>query len=65
MLPTNFHISACTFADIQVKEPDPESLTKKVKTYLPPRFMSVKEAATQLMELVRCDMPKSMRIFIF
>lgn len=38
--------------DIQVKEPTPESIIKKMKTYLPPRFMSVKEAASQLLELV-------------
>ncbi|XP_063235596.1 diphthine methyl ester synthase isoform X2 [Bacillus rossius redtenbacheri] len=38
--------------DIQVKEPTPESLTRKTKTYLPPRFMSVGEAAHQLLEII-------------
>ncbi|KAL1122663.1 hypothetical protein AAG570_002990 [Ranatra chinensis] len=39
--------------DIKVKEPTPESLTKKKKDYLPPLFMSVSDAAEQLMEIVK------------
>ncbi|XP_065221650.1 diphthine methyl ester synthase [Planococcus citri] len=39
--------------DIQVKEPTPDSLTKKIKQYLPPRFMSVKEASHQLMQILQ------------
>lgn len=45
-------LKSSLFLDIQVKEPTPESIIKKMKTYLPPRFMSVKEAASQLLELV-------------
>jgi diphthamide biosynthesis methyltransferase len=30
-----------------------ESLTKKRKEYQPPRFMSVNEAAEQLLEIIR------------
>jgi len=41
------------FIDIRVKEPTLESLTKKTKEYQPPRFMSVSEAAEQLLEIVR------------
>ncbi|KAK7870954.1 hypothetical protein R5R35_012169 [Gryllus longicercus] len=37
--------------DIKVKEPTLESLTKKVKEYMPPRFMSVSEAADQLLKI--------------
>lgn len=37
--------------DIQVKEPTLESLTKKTRQYLPPRFMSVSQAAEQLVEI--------------
>lgn len=37
--------------DIQVKEPTLESLTKKVRQYLPPRFMSASQAAEQLVEI--------------
>ena len=43
----------CVRPDIQVKEPTPDSLTKKQKSYLPPRFMSVSEAAKQLLTLVQ------------
>jgi diphthine synthase len=39
--------------DIHVKEPTLESLTKKKKEYQPPRFMSVSEAAVQLLEIIR------------
>lgn len=38
--------------DIKVKEPTLESILKKRKEYMPPRFMSVNEAADQLMEIV-------------
>nr|XP_018900760.1 PREDICTED: diphthine methyl ester synthase [Bemisia tabaci] len=38
--------------DIQVKEPTLESLTKKVKQYLPPRFMSTSEAAKQILQII-------------
>ncbi|XP_043255186.1 diphthine methyl ester synthase [Colletes gigas] len=36
--------------DIKVKEPTPETITKKKKEYMQPRFMSVSEAAGQLIE---------------
>lgn len=39
--------------DIRVKEPTLESLTKKKKEYQPPHFMSVSEAAGQLLEIIR------------
>lgn len=35
--------------DIKVKEPTMESLMKKKREYMPPRFMSVAEASTQLL----------------
>lgn len=38
--------------DIKVKEPTLESMTKKKKEYMPPKFMSVSEAASQLCEIV-------------
>jgi len=38
--------------DIQVKEPTWESLTKKIKEYQPPRFMTVKEACSQLLKII-------------
>ncbi|KAL0270419.1 UNVERIFIED_CONTAM: hypothetical protein PYX00_007834 [Menopon gallinae] len=38
--------------DIKVKEPTIESLCKKEKKYLPPRFMSVNDAASQLLEII-------------
>ncbi|KAJ9596950.1 hypothetical protein L9F63_012020 [Diploptera punctata] len=38
--------------DIKVKEPTLESLCKKKKEYLPPRFMSVSEAAEQLLKII-------------
>lgn len=38
--------------DIRVKEPTLESLTKKKREYQPPRFMSVSEAATQLLKII-------------
>ncbi|VEN41823.1 unnamed protein product [Callosobruchus maculatus] len=39
--------------DIKVKEPTLESMTKKKKVYMDPRFMSVKEAAIQLLEILK------------
>ncbi|KAG6449991.1 diphthine methyl ester synthase [Manduca sexta] len=38
--------------DIKVKEPTEESLTKKVRQYMDPKFMSVKEAAQQLIHII-------------
>lgn len=38
--------------DIKVKEPTLESLTKKKKEYMPPRFMSVNEACEQLLKII-------------
>lgn len=38
--------------DIKVKEPTEESLTKKVRQYMEPKFMSVKEAASQLVQII-------------
>lgn len=40
-------------SDIKVKEPTPESLTKKKKEYMPPRFMSVAEASQQILEIIK------------
>lgn len=40
------------FSDIKVKEPTEESLTKKVRQYMDPKFMSVKEAASQLVKVI-------------
>lgn len=39
--------------DIKVKEPTYESLTRKKKEFMPPRFMSVSEAADQLIQIIR------------
>ncbi|XP_053986608.1 diphthine methyl ester synthase [Hylaeus volcanicus] len=39
--------------DIKVKEPTLESITKKKKEYMPPRFMTVSEAAGQLIETLQ------------
>jgi diphthine synthase len=38
--------------DIKVKEPTLESMTKKKKEYMPPRFMTVSEAADQLLQII-------------
>ncbi|XP_011550520.3 diphthine methyl ester synthase [Plutella xylostella] len=38
--------------DIKVKEPTEESLCKKVRQYMDPKFMSVKEAASQLLQII-------------
>jgi len=39
--------------DIKVKEPTLESLTRKKKEYMPPKFMSVSEAADQLLQIIQ------------
>ncbi|XP_014253860.1 diphthine methyl ester synthase [Cimex lectularius] len=39
--------------DIKVKEPTWESMTKKKKEYLPPHFMTVAQAAQQLVEIIK------------
>ncbi|CAB0031227.1 unnamed protein product [Trichogramma brassicae] len=36
--------------DIKVKEPTPESMCRKKKEYMPPQFMSVKEACLQILK---------------
>lgn len=38
--------------DIKVKEPTLESITKKTRVYMPPKFMSVSEAADQLLQIL-------------
>ncbi|XP_046971694.1 diphthine methyl ester synthase [Vanessa cardui] len=38
--------------DIKVKEPTEESLTKKIRQYMDPKFMSVKEAANQIVQII-------------
>ena len=43
----------CFIADIRVKEPTLESLTRKKREYQPPRFMSVSEASQQLLEILK------------
>lgn len=51
---TNFknNLHTLCLLDIKVKEPTLESLTKKKKQYMPPRFMSVSEAAKQLIQII-------------
>lgn len=39
--------------DIKVKEPTLESIAKKKRQYMPPKFMSVAEAATQLLAIIQ------------
>jgi diphthine synthase len=39
--------------DIKVKEPTLESLMKKKREYMPPKFMSVSEAADQLLQIIQ------------
>lgn len=39
--------------DIKVKEPTMESLCRKKKEFMPPRFMSVSEAADQLLQILQ------------
>lgn len=38
--------------DIKIKEPTIESITKKKKVYMPSQFMTVSEAATQLLKVI-------------
>lgn len=38
--------------DIKVKEPTLESILKKKREYMPPRFMSINEAANQLIAIL-------------
>lgn len=38
--------------DIKIKEPTIESIAKKKKEYMPSQFMSVSEAATQLLKII-------------
>lgn len=38
--------------DIKVKEPTLESLMKKKREYMPPKFMSVAEASDQLLQII-------------
>ncbi|KAJ0173621.1 hypothetical protein K1T71_010770 [Dendrolimus kikuchii] len=38
--------------DIKVKEPTDESLTKKIRQYMDPKFMTVAEAAKQLVQII-------------
>ena len=38
--------------DIKVKEPTLESILKKNKVYMPPKFMKVSEAAEQLLKII-------------
>ncbi|XP_026669043.1 diphthine methyl ester synthase isoform X1 [Ceratina calcarata] len=38
--------------DIKVKEPTIESIVKKKREYMPPQFMSVSEAAVQLLQII-------------
>ncbi|XP_076667489.1 diphthine methyl ester synthase [Andrena cerasifolii] len=45
--------------DIKVKEPTPESITKKKKEYMPPRFMTVSEAVAQLVEVIEGEAGES------
>lgn len=40
------------FTDIRVKEPTLETIMKKKKEYQPPRFMTVAEAAIQLLQII-------------
>lgn len=47
------------FSDIKVKEPTLESLTKKKKEYMPPKFMSVQEAARQILKIIERTLAKS------
>lgn len=41
------------FIDIQVKEPTWESITKKKKEYQPSRYMEVKQAVSQLLDIIK------------
>nr|XP_022913056.1 diphthine methyl ester synthase [Onthophagus taurus] len=48
----NHQLHTLCLLDIKVKEPTLESLTKKKIEYMPPKFMSVKEASQQLLEIL-------------
>ncbi|KAF2898688.1 hypothetical protein ILUMI_07489 [Ignelater luminosus] len=48
----NRNLHTLCLLDIKVKEPTLESLTRKKKEYLPPRFMSVSEASSQLVDII-------------
>lgn len=48
----NRNLHTLCLLDIKVKEPTLESLTKKKKEYMPPKFMSVKEAAEQILKII-------------
>lgn len=47
-----FRDAIIIFLDIKVKEPTEESLTKKVRQYMDPKFMTVRDAAKQLVQIV-------------
>lgn len=51
--------------DIKVKEPTLESLCKKNKEYMPPKFMSVSEAAEQLSRIIEQKTEKKERVGTF
>lgn len=53
LLDTWFYVLLVLITDIKVKEPTFESLTKKVKEYMPPKFMSVSEAAQQILQILQ------------
>lgn len=48
-----FIVECYLLVDIRVKEPTLESLTKKKIEYAPARFMSVTEAADQLLQILK------------
>ena len=50
---TDHGLHTLCLLDIKVKEPTLESLTKKKREYMPPRFMSVSEAADQLLKIIQ------------
>lgn len=49
--------------DIKVKEPTEESLTKKIRQYMDPKFMSVQEAAVQLVQIIESNPNSGMANF--
>lgn len=52
-------------ADIKVKEPTEDSLIKKVRQYMDPKFMSVKEAASQLVQIIENNPDKGIYCIFF
>lgn len=50
--------------DIKVKEPTEESLTKKVRQYMDPRFMSVAEAAKQIIHVIENNSESGKTLYI-